>query len=68
MAPSREHKIAIHEDRPLFRGAVLFTAGQTGLNVTLIEKDYYCSVVLQYLYSQPNSPLIFRGGICIGKV
>ena len=68
MAPSREHRIAIHEDRALFREAVLFTAGQTGLNATLIEKDYYCSVVLQYLYGQPDSPLIFRGGTCIGKV
>jgi predicted nucleotidyltransferase component of viral defense system len=68
MAPSREHRIAVHEDRALFREAVLFTAGQTGLNATLIEKDYYCSVVLQYLYDQPDSPLIFRGGTCIGKV
>jgi predicted nucleotidyltransferase component of viral defense system len=68
MAPSRKHRIAIHEDQVFFREAVLFTAGQTGLNATLIEKDYYCSVVLQYLYEQPECPLIFRGGTCIGKV
>jgi len=47
---------------------VLFTAGQTGLNATLIEKDYFCTVLLQYLYDQPDSPLIFRGSTCIGKV
>lgn len=68
MAPSREHRIAVHEDRALFREAVLFTAGQTGLNAILVEKDYYCSLVLQYLYDQPECPLIFRGGTCIGKV
>ncbi|MHB8908643.1 MAG: nucleotidyl transferase AbiEii/AbiGii toxin family protein [Syntrophales bacterium] len=68
MAPSRDHRISIHEDQALFREAVLFTAGQTGLNATLIEKDYFCTVLLQYLYAQADSPLIFRGGTCIGKV
>jgi len=68
MAPSRNSKILVHEDQALFREAVLFTAGQTGLNATLIEKDYFCSVLLQYLYDQPDTPLIFRGGTCIGKV
>jgi hypothetical protein len=60
--------LLVHEDQAFFREAVLFTAGQTGLNATLIEKDYYCTVLLQYLYQQPESPLIFRGGTCIGKV
>ncbi|MCD6487288.1 MAG: nucleotidyl transferase AbiEii/AbiGii toxin family protein [Syntrophobacterales bacterium] len=68
MDPSRDHRILIHEDQALFREAVLFTAGQTGLNATLIEKDYFCTVLLQYLYQQPDSPLIFRGDTCIGKV
>ncbi len=68
MDPSRDHRISVHEDQAFFREAVLFTAGQTGLNATLIEKDYFCTVLLQYLYDQPDSPLIFRGGTCIGKV
>ena len=68
MDPSRDHRISVHEDQALFREAVLFTAGQTGLNATLIEKDYFCTLLLQYLYYQPESPLIFRGGTCIGKV
>ena len=68
MEPSRDHRILVHEDQTFFREAVLFTAGQNGLNATLIEKDYFCTVLLQYLYDQPGSPLIFRGGTCIGKV
>jgi predicted nucleotidyltransferase component of viral defense system len=65
---SHNNLISVHEDHDFFREAVLFTAGRTGLNATLIEKDYYCTVLLQYLYQQQDSPLIFRGGTCIGKV
>ena len=68
MAPSHNNRILVHEDQVLFREAVLFTAGQTGLNASLIEKDYFCTVLLQYLYQQQDCPLIFRGGTCIGKV
>ena len=68
MESSRDHRILVHEDQTFFREAVLFTAGQTGLNATLIEKDYFCTVLLKYLYDQPDSTLIFRGGTCIGKV
>ncbi len=68
MDPSRDHRISVHEDQAFCREAVLFTAGQAGLNATLIEKDYFCTVLLQYLYDQQDSPLIFRGGTCIGKV
>ena len=28
----------------------------------------FATVLLQYLYDQPDCPLIFRGGTCIGKV
>jgi predicted nucleotidyltransferase component of viral defense system len=65
---SHNNVISFHEDHEFFREVVLFTAGQTGLNATLIEKDYFCTVLLQYLYDQPDCPLIFRGGTCIGKV
>lgn len=68
MEPFRNKMITAHEDKDFFREAVLFTAGQTGLNTNLIEKDYYCTLLLQYLYRQQASPLIFRGGTCIGKV
>ena len=68
MGPSHNSMISVHEDHDFFREAVLFTAGLTGLNAILIEKDYYCTALLQYLYQQEACPLIFRGGTCIGKV
>ena len=53
--------ISVHEDQAFFREAVLFTAGQTGLNATLIEKDYFCTILLQYLYYQAGQPAHLPG-------
>ena len=39
----------LHEDEVLFCEAVNFTASRTGFNARLIEKDYFCSVLLAYL-------------------
>ncbi|MCK4412997.1 MAG: nucleotidyl transferase AbiEii/AbiGii toxin family protein [Candidatus Eisenbacteria sp.] len=60
--------LRVHEDADLFLEAVSFTAAQTGFTPGLIEKDYFCSVVLQYLAAQPESPLVFKGGTCLAKV
>jgi predicted nucleotidyltransferase component of viral defense system len=59
--------ILIHEDPDLFRSAVTYTAATTGFQARLIEKDYFCSVVLQYLGSA-NDELVFKGGTCLAKV
>ena len=59
--------IVIHEDPEFFRSAVTFTAATTGFQVRLIEKDYFCSVLLQYL-AEANGSLIFKGGTCLAKV
>jgi hypothetical protein len=45
--------INAHEDAALFRAAVQFTAAETGFVPRLIEKDYFCSVLLAYLSKQP---------------
>ena len=59
--------ILIHEDPEFFRAAVTFTAATTGFQVRLIEKDYFCSVLLKYL-AEVNRSLIFKGGTCLAKV
>jgi len=41
--------IRVHEDRAMFLEAVNFTAAHTGFSPRLIEKDYFCTVLLQYL-------------------
>jgi predicted nucleotidyltransferase component of viral defense system len=55
-----------HEDPVLFRAAVGFTAATTGLPARLVEKDYFCTVVLACLAGVEG--LVFKGGTCLAKV
>src|SRR3972149_5946169 len=59
--------IRCHEDVALFREAVNFTAAETAFPPRLIEKDYFCSVLLEYL-AVTESSLVFKGGTCLTKV
>jgi predicted nucleotidyltransferase component of viral defense system len=54
-------------DPDFFRAAVNFTAQRTGFAARLIEKDYFCSLLLEYLASA-NKDLVFKGGTCLAKV
>lgn len=56
-----------HEDTVLFREAVSFTSAKTGFPAPLVEKDYFCTVVLAYLASTATE-LVFKGGTCLAKV
>jgi predicted nucleotidyltransferase component of viral defense system len=59
--------IRFHEDAAIFREAVSITQVRTGLAALLIEKDYFCSLLLEYL-TVAEAALIFRGGTCLAKV
>jgi predicted nucleotidyltransferase component of viral defense system len=54
-------------DPEFFRSAVSFTAQRTGFAARLIEKDYFSSVLLEYLASA-SKDLVFKGGTCLAKV
>ncbi len=58
----------LHNDLPLFREAINFTASRTGFNARLIEKDYFCTVLLAHLVRHGGSQLVFKGGTCLAKV
>lgn len=60
--------LRLHDDLPLFREAINFTASRTGFNARLIEKDYFCTVLLAYLVHYGGSELVFKGGTCLAKV
>ncbi len=62
-----ETALRLHEDPVLFREAVNFTAAETGFASRLIEKDYFCTVLLQYL-AVAGGVLVFKGGTCLAKV
>ena len=55
------------DDRALLLQAIELTARQTGFNPRLIEKDYFCSVVLEYL-AAGDAELTFKGGTCLAKI
>ena len=55
------------DDADLLVQAIELTARQTGFNPRLVEKDYFCSVVLEHL-AAGDAGLTFKGGTCLAKV
>lgn len=58
---------APHDNIDKFRAAVAYTAATSGFRPELIEKDYFCSIVLAFLFSEETA-LIFKGGTCLNKI
>lgn len=56
-----------HEDPVAFRDLLTLTAARAGFLVRLVEKDYFCTVLLQYLAASCPG-LVFKGGTCLAKV
>jgi predicted nucleotidyltransferase component of viral defense system len=54
-------------DPDIFRDALAHSEADKGFTSTLIERDYYCSLVLRYFFSTETS-LVFKGGTCLSKV
>lgn len=54
-------------DPDIFREALAYSEADKGFISTLIEKDYYCSLILQYFFSE-DTELVFKGGTCLSKV
>ena len=68
MERSNRSNFKIHEDPIYFREAVISVAQKIGFLSSMIEKDYYCSLILAYLYQDPKTNLVFKGGTCLSKV
>lgn len=54
-------------DPDIFREALAYSEAATGFTAALIEKDYYCSLVLQHFFDGDTS-LVFKGGTCLSKI
>ena len=57
-----------HEDPLRFRQALAFAEAESGFGSRLIEKDYYCSLLLHDLWGLFQQGLVFKGGTCLSKV
>lgn len=56
----------LHNDSPLFEQVILRVAEDTGIEASIIEKDYYVTLFLQQIVAQvPN--IIFKGGTSLSK-
>ena len=67
MTVSKVAPILLHEDQTYLREAVEFTAAVTGFPSRLIEKDYFCTVLLQHMAAL-DAELVFKGGTSLAKV
>ncbi len=54
-------------DPDIFRESLSYSEAVTGFTASLIEKDYYCSLILHHIFDQETS-LVFKGGTCLSKV
>lgn len=60
--------LKLHETPDNFRQALSFTEAESGFAQRLIEKDYYCSLILADFESLFANGLVFKGGTCLSKV
>lgn len=59
--------LRLHEDRERFGEALNFTEAETNFPARLVEKDYFCTVILEYLAVRVPG-LVFKGGTCLAKI
>jgi predicted nucleotidyltransferase component of viral defense system len=62
------HRTWYHDDVQRFRESLTFTEARSGFSARLIEKDYYCTLVLADLCERFERALVFKGGTCLSKV
>jgi predicted nucleotidyltransferase component of viral defense system len=68
MTQPESYQVRLHEEPDLLRDLIQLTAGHTGFPARLIEKDYYCTVLLERLTRVTGGRLVFKGGTCLAKV
>lgn len=55
----------LHRDRETFKGLIEQAADSNGMTPTVVEKDYYVTLILRLLASQLKQ-CVFKGGNGIG--
>ncbi len=56
----------LHNDRELFAEVITETNEQTGIARSIIEKDYYVTMILKLLAAK-NHEIVFKGGTSLSK-
>ncbi len=59
----------LHEDQEAFDAIIRRISDRTDINPSIIEKDYYVSLILQEIsQNQDDIPAFFKGGTCLYKI
>ncbi len=53
-------------DPETFKESLVYSEAKTGFTTSLIENDYFCSLVLYSFFSNETA-LVFKGGTCLSK-
>lgn len=64
MTKTKPGMLRLHEDPDRFGDALNFTEAETTFAARLVEKDYYCTIMLDYLAAKAPG-LVFKGGTCL---
>jgi predicted nucleotidyltransferase component of viral defense system len=67
MTKTKPGMLRLHEDPDRFGEALNFTEAETTFAARLVEKDYYCTIMLDYLAAKAPG-LVFKGGTCLAKI
>ncbi len=54
------------EDRELFRDIIITVSEESGLEESIVEKDYYVTIILKLLVEM-NPEVVFKGGTSLSK-
>ncbi|MBP9855137.1 MAG: nucleotidyl transferase AbiEii/AbiGii toxin family protein [Candidatus Omnitrophica bacterium] len=57
----------IHKDRAQFSDVINMAVNRTGFRASLLEKDYYLTLILSRI-NELSEDLIFKGGTCLNKI
>lgn len=60
-------KYLFHQRKEPFRLSLMRTSQLSGFRPELIEKDYYCSLILMRIYANKETPPVFKGGTSLSK-
>jgi len=67
MSKPEPQAVRLWEDPDYLRTVVRFTSQVTTFTPRLVEKDYFSTVLLEYLLAASDR-LVFKGGTCLAKV
>ena len=57
-----------HKEKEKFLRAIRTTSKISEFSEDLIEKDYYCSLLLKEIFQSEGCNLVFKGGTLLNKV